>query len=195
MESKMGRKYALSRGGRLAAMGMACLLLFACAGNAASVKPTSPAPSPLPAPFSGPPSAAESWRSLRLRLNPPLDTADSLARELTFALETALVQAGLQMVRDPAAPVDAHLDLASAFHSVGFAIHGTAFLAVEGDGVLIDQVTTSDGFYRRDRFAQEAAHELLLAFLASSRVATFASHHGVIPIRMIAAAPTVARSF
>jgi len=143
----------------------------------------------VPPASAAPPSAAESWRSLRLRLNPPLDAADALARELTFALETALVHAGLQLVRDPAAAVDAHLDLASAFHSVGFAIHGTAFLAVEGDGVLVDQVTTSDGFYRRDHFATEAARELVTALLASPRMGTFAAQHRVIPVRMVAAGP------
>lgn len=177
-----------------------CLILsgsFGCAGPLAGegapvAQPTqspppagTPPPSP-PSPPAPPPQAAESWRNLRLRLSPPGDPADTLARELTFALETALVQAGFQLVLDPAAPVDARLEVASALHSVGVAVHGTAFVAVEGDGILVDRVATQDGFYRRDRFAAEAARELLTALLASPRMAAFASRHGPRP------APTMA---
>lgn len=175
----------------LALMGL-CLISvgsLACAGPLAGEKtaPSAPSPSGAPAPAAQPPSpppppqAAESWRTLRLRLEPPRDPSDALARELAFALETALVQAGFQMVLDPAAPVDARLEVASALHSVGLAVHGTAFLAVEGDGVLVDRVATEDGFYRRDRFAGAAARELVIALLGSPRMASFTSRHAPRP--------------
>jgi len=138
-----------------------------CATEQVAVK------SPPAAPAS--PVASAPVRALRLRFTQPLDTSDVLARELSLSLETALAQAGLKLIRDPAAPVDARLELASAARSVGVAVHGAAFLSIEGEGVLIDQVQTEGGFHRRDQFASEAAHELLDAVLKSPRLAAFAA--------------------
>ena len=151
---------------------LAVLLLLSAAGCATeqeAVKPASPATT-TPAPVASAPV-----RALRLRFTPPLDATDVLARELALSLETALAKAGLQLIRDPAAPVDARLELASAARSVGVAVHGPAFLSIEGEGVLIDQVQTAGGFHRRDQFASEAAQELLDAVLSSPRLAAFAA--------------------
>jgi hypothetical protein len=156
---------------------MAGLILWSsavgCATEQAAVKPTPPPSTPPPTPT--PLVAPATVRALRLRLTPPLDASDVLARELSLSLETALAQAGLKLIRDPAAPVDARLELASAARSVGVAVHGATFLSIEGEGVLIDQVQTAGGFHRRDQFASEAAQELVDAVLKSPRLAAFAA--------------------
>jgi len=165
--------WASKRAAVLAGLIFLILLAIAavgCATEQEAVKPASPT-STTPAPS----VASAPVRALRLRFTPALDASDVLARELGLSLETALAKAGLQLIRDPAAHVDARLELASAARSVGVAVHGAAFLSIEGAGVLIDQVQTAGGFHRRDQFASEAAQELLDAVLKSPRLAAFAS--------------------
>ena len=135
-----------------------------CAAETAEVRPASP-----------PRVASAPLRALRFRLPPALDASDALSEEVMLSVETALAQAGLQLLRDPAVPIDARLELASATHSVGVAVQGVVFMAIEGNGFLVDRVASPGGLYRRDRFAPETARELVDAVLASPRLAAFAA--------------------
>ncbi|HNS96643.1 MAG TPA: caspase family protein [Polyangiaceae bacterium] len=126
---------------------------------------------------------------LRVFVSEPRLTGDAasecaaLAPALRSATHSALLKAGFDVVTDMSAPHDAVANVNAEVVSHGLwplkTYETNAFLSLERDGTIIDQVEGDSGQYRScTGYEQTVATNLVNSLSASERVARFASSRG-----------------